>query len=127
MPLTQNNPHAKVVYLEDGFPGGSDGKEPACNAGGQSSIPGLGRSPGEGNAAHSSFLAWRILWTETPVGLQSMGSQRIGHDWVTNTFTFFSEPLKWQGEVSKGMKGGEITEEALVCFSVVAMQMQNRR
>ena len=32
-----------------GFPGGSDGKEPACNVGYQGSIPGLGRSPGEGN------------------------------------------------------------------------------
>ena len=31
-------------------------------------------------ATHSSFLAWRILWTEEPGGLQSMGSQRVGHD-----------------------------------------------
>ena len=29
---------------------------------------------------HSSILAWKILWTEEPVGLQSMGSQRAGHD-----------------------------------------------
>ena len=32
-----------------GFPGGSDGKEPACNAGDLGSLPGSGRSPGEGN------------------------------------------------------------------------------
>ena len=32
-------------------------------------------------ATHSSFLAWRIPWTEEPGGLQSMGSQRVGHDW----------------------------------------------
>ena len=32
---------------------------------------------------HSSVLAWRILWTEEPAGLQSMGSQRVGHDGVT--------------------------------------------
>ena len=38
-------------------------------------------------ATHSSILAWRIPWTEEPGGLQSMGSQRIGHDWVTNTHT----------------------------------------
>ena len=45
------------------------------------SIPGSGRSPGvEGMATHSSILAWRILWTEEPGGLQSMGSQRAGHD-----------------------------------------------
>ena len=34
----------------------------------------------EGMATHSSILAWRIPWTEEPGGLQSMGSQRIGHD-----------------------------------------------
>ena len=43
-------------------------------------IPGLGRSPGEGMATHSSILAWRIPWTEEPGGLQSMGSQRVAHD-----------------------------------------------
>ena len=31
-------------------------------------------------AAHSSILAWRILWTEEPGGLQSVGSQRVRHD-----------------------------------------------
>ena len=42
---------------------------------------------------HSSNLAWEITWTEEPGGLQSMGSQRVGHDWATNTFTlsFFCE------------------------------------
>ena len=35
-------------------------------------------------ATHSSILAWRIPWTEEPGGLQSMGSQRVGHDWVTS-------------------------------------------
>ena len=38
----------------------------------------------KGTVAHSSILAWRIPWTEEPGGLQSMGSQRHGHDWVTN-------------------------------------------
>ena len=37
-------------------------------------------------ATHSSVLAWRILWTEESSGLQFMGPQRIGHDWVSNTF-----------------------------------------
>ena len=36
-------------------------------------------------ATHSSILAWRIPWTEEPGGLQSRGSQRVGHDYVTNT------------------------------------------
>ena len=35
-------------------------------------------------AIHSSILAWGIPWTEEPGGLQYMGSQRIGHDLVTN-------------------------------------------
>ena len=61
--------------IEPMFPGGSAGKESACNAGDLGSIPGLGRSPGEGKGYHSSILAWRILWT-----VQSMGSQRAGHD-----------------------------------------------
>ena len=34
----------------------------------------------EGRATHSSIPAWRIPWTEEPRGLQSMGSQRVGHD-----------------------------------------------
>ena len=35
-------------------------------------------------ALHSSTLAWKIPWTEEPGRLQSMGSQRVGHDWVTS-------------------------------------------
>ena len=37
-------------------------------------------------ATHSSILAWKTSWTEEPGGLQSMGSQRLRHDWVTNTY-----------------------------------------
>ena len=37
-------------------------------------------------ATHSSILAWKISWTEEPGGLQSMGSQRVGHDWAANTY-----------------------------------------
>ena len=37
----------------------------------------------KGKATHSSILDWRIWWTEEPVGLQFMGSQRVRHDWVT--------------------------------------------
>ena len=40
-------------------------------------------------ATHSRILAWTISWTEEPGGLQSMGSQRVGHDWATNIFTFY--------------------------------------
>ena len=37
----------------------------------------------KGMATHSNILAWRTIWTEEPGGLQSMGSQRVGHDLVT--------------------------------------------
>ena len=37
----------------------------------------------KGMAIHSSILAWRIPWTGEPAGLQSMGSQRVGHDLMT--------------------------------------------
>ena len=63
-----------------GFPGGSDGKESACNVGDLGSVPGLRGSPGGGHATHSSIIAWRIPWTEEPGRLQSVGSQRVGHD-----------------------------------------------
>jgi len=41
----------------------------------------------KGIATHSSIIAWRIPWTEEPGRLQSMRSQRVGHDRVTNTLT----------------------------------------
>ena len=55
-------------------------KESPCNAGTCNavyavSIPGSGRSPEEGMAAHCSILAWKILWTEEPDGPQSMELQ----------------------------------------------------
>ena len=45
-------------------------------------VPSLGREDPleKEKATHSSILAWRIPWTEEPGGLQSMGSQRVGHD-----------------------------------------------
>ena len=69
----------------EGCPGGSDGKESFCNAGdlGWSLNP---EDPWEkGMASHSNILAWKIPRTEEPGGLQSMGSQTVGHDWKTDT------------------------------------------
>ena len=65
----------------------------ACNAGDLGSIPGLGRSLGEGTVTHSSILAWRIPWTKKPVKLQSMELQRVQHDWHISLSLFtFSSP-----------------------------------
>ena len=66
-----------------GFPGGSEVKA-SCNVGDVGSTLGSRRSLGEVNATHSSILAWRIPWTKEPGGLQSRGSQRVRHDWVTS-------------------------------------------
>ena len=68
-----------------GFPGGSDGKESAFIPGDPGLILRSGRSPGEGNGNPLNILAWRIPWAEDPGGLQSVGFQRVGHTWVTNT------------------------------------------
>ena len=46
----------------------------------QGSIPGLGRSPGGWHSNRTGILTWRIPWTEEPGGLQSMGSQKVGHN-----------------------------------------------
>ena len=56
----------------------------------QTQVRSLGQEdlPENGIAMHSNILAWRVLWTEEPSGLQSMGSKRIRHDWVTNTSLF---------------------------------------
>ena len=49
-------------------------------------------------APYSSTLAWKIPWMEEPGRLQSMGSQRVGHNWVTSLslFTFIHWRRKWQ-------------------------------
>ena len=49
-------------------------------------------------ATHSSTLAWKLPWTEESGGLQSMGSQRVGHDWMTSLslFSFMHWRRKWQ-------------------------------
>ena len=44
---------------------------------------------------HSSILACKIPWTEKPGSLQSMGSQRVGQDWVTNIFIFNDQKAKY--------------------------------
>ena len=63
------------------FPGGSVVKNLSANTGAigdASLIPASGRSPRGGNG--NSLIAWRILWTEEPGGLWSLGLQRVGHD-----------------------------------------------
>ena len=64
------------VACVQGFPGGSVVKNPLVNEGHLGLIPGSGRSPGEGDATHSTVLAWEISWTKEPSGLLSMGLKK---------------------------------------------------
>ena len=74
-------------------------KNPPASAGDardMGSIPEVGRSQEEEMATCSSILAWEITWTEEPGGLQSTGSQRVGHDWAhthAHTYLFNSVVL----------------------------------
>ena len=89
----------KLIMLHlMGFPGGSDGKQAACNAGNLCSISGMEDLLENGMASHSSILAWRIPWREEPDGLQSMRSQRVGYDRATNTLTFIAHHKKKKKE-----------------------------
>ena len=58
----------------------STGASQVANEGDPVSIPGSGRSPEGEMATHSSIIAWRIPWTEEPMGLQLIGSERAEHD-----------------------------------------------
>ena len=67
-----------------GIPGGTRVQNLPANAGDvkdAGSIPGSGRSPGEGNDNPLHYSCLENPWTEEPSGLQSMGSQRVGHNW----------------------------------------------
>ena len=76
------------------FPGASDGKESACNAGDPGSIPGSGRHPLEKKMTiHSSILAWRILWAEEPVhgvAKQSDTTQKLNKSKKHTLILYFS-------------------------------------
>ena len=60
-----------------GFPGGSDGKESTCNAGDPGSIPGSGRSPGEGHGYPLQYFCLENPWTEEPGGLQMDKTEKL--------------------------------------------------
>ena len=60
-------------------------------------------------ATHSSVLAWRSPWTEEPGGLESMGSQRVGHDCVTSTHACPGS-MSWQ-MVVHGVAESDTTQQ----------------
>ena len=81
--------HRLAIYWLSGFLSSSDGKESACNAGDHGSITGSGKFPGEGHGNPLQYSCLENLMDRGGGGLKSSGSQRVGHNWVTNTFTFY--------------------------------------
>ena len=75
----------------EGFPGGWNDKESAYNAGEPVLIPGLRRSPGGGHGNPHQYSCLENSMDEEPDRLQSLGLQRVGHDWATNTHAHTEE------------------------------------
>ena len=85
---TSVNWNMEVKHSFGAFLVGSDSNEYPCNVGTQVQSLGWEDSLEKEMATHSNTLVWRIPWTEEPGGLKSMRSQRVRHDWVTNSFLF---------------------------------------
>ena len=81
LPPTSGTTSLSLVLFVSGFLCGSAGKESTCNLGDLGSIPGSGRPPGEGKG-YPLQLHRGTPCTEEPGRLQSMGSQRVRHDWA---------------------------------------------
>ena len=84
--MSERNPSFSNQLL--GFPGGSDGKESACNARHLGSIPGSGRSLEESMATHSHTLCLETPMDRGAWWAAVCGVTQSGHDWAANTFTF---------------------------------------
>ena len=118
-PATTSLQKKTTKRKKEGFPDGSDSKESGCIAGDQCFIPEPGRSPGEGNGNplqyscledsmdRGAWLLQMLQWTE-----ESMGLQRVRHDWMTNTYTL--EKKKPQ----KSGKNCQLAERWSQCWSL---------
>ena len=93
------------------FPGSSNSKEYAHNVGDPSLIPGSGPFPGEGNATHSSILAWRSPRTEEPGGLQFRAHKGSDtSEWLRHAEESYNSWLHTMCEISKS--GFEIGQKS---------------
>ena len=91
---------------KQGFPGGASVKESACQCRRHKKYGWSLHQEDpleEGMATHSGILAWRIPWTEEPGGLQSMGLQRVRHDWRYLARTNALSALHMQGGWVEGL------------------------
>ena len=85
----------------------------------------------EGMATYSSILAWRIPWAEEACGLQPKGTQRVEHDWVTNTLflpsSFIVKNRAHHVKIELKMKnsGGASGKESTCQFETQETQVQS--
>ena len=76
-------------------------------------------------ATHSSTLAWKIPWTEERSRLQSMGSQRVGHDWVTSLHLTIpsgsnsKESACYAGDLVQSLAWEELLEKVMATHSSI--------
>ena len=123
-----------AITWNRGFPGGSVNKESTYNAGDQGSIPGSGRSSGEGNGYPFWYSCLENFIDRGAWWLQSKGSQRVRHDLVTNSFTKNGElvaeginknsggrtfsPMTWfpgSGEGAESSTNGQWFHQSCLC------------
>ena len=119
----------------EGFPCSSVSKESACSAGDWVGSLSWEDPLEKEMATHSSILAWKISWTEESGGLHSMGSQRVGHDWATNTnITRFFISLQSSNKcflylwifILKSLKRGSISQIFITSFLLTTANCFNR-
>ena len=94
--------HRQMSLNDTGFPGGSDGKESACNAGDPGSIPGLGRSTGEGNGYPPQYSCLENPMQRNLVGYSPWGHKELD---TTEQLTFSRHSFKkklWSWRESEG-------------------------
>ena len=96
------------------FPGGSAVRNLPTNTGDTGSTPGSGRSSGGGLGKPLQYCCWRISWTEKPGRLQSMGSQRVGHDLLTKQ--------QWQQQTFFYPKGKKIINKYWILVNSLHME-----
>ena len=103
--MTNDIEYISTVMFISGLSKWESSKESDCNAGDTGSVLGWEDALEEGMAIHSSTLAWRIPWTEEPGRLQSMGSQRVRHNWSdwAHTHRLFATRMSFRWSVCSNL------------------------
>ena len=107
----------KKQYGTQGLPWWLSGEESAWNAGDPGLIPGSGRCPGKGNGNPLQYSCLENSMREKPLGRrQSMGSQRVGLDWVSKTSLYRDSGIGWWYQLSGY---GRILHEDEGCIKMI--------